>query len=208
MKTSDVYALFMIGAVISLLGFIVENIWISLTKGYMDNRGMFLPFLIGYGIAVMLIYIVLGVPKNVWFLGRSLKIQNKVMKKFVYFLAVAVCICIGEMALGLAVEKVCHFSWWDYRKIPFHITQYTSIPTSAGFSVLITTFMDHVFEPLFFVFQSWNGDVLRVVSITLIVGMVLDYLYNAVLMFKHHSTKQRWKIDTSNTKIYKWVHSL
>ena len=44
----DVMALGMIVSVVSFLGFVVENIWLAAIKGYMDNRGVRFPFLIGY----------------------------------------------------------------------------------------------------------------------------------------------------------------
>ena len=54
----DVMALGMIVSVVSFLGFVVENIWLAAIKGYMDNRGMRFPFLIGYGVAVLTIYMI------------------------------------------------------------------------------------------------------------------------------------------------------
>ena len=33
----------------SFLGFIVENVWVGIRYGYIDNRGMILPGLLGYG---------------------------------------------------------------------------------------------------------------------------------------------------------------
>ena len=60
MKETHILALCMIAAVISFLGFIVENVWLTATKGYIDNRNMCFPFLLGYGIAILLIFIILG----------------------------------------------------------------------------------------------------------------------------------------------------
>ena len=34
---------------VSFLGFLIENTWIVLTEGFVDNRNMNAPFLIGYG---------------------------------------------------------------------------------------------------------------------------------------------------------------
>ena len=35
---------------VSFLGFLIENTWIVLTEGFVDNRNMNAPFLIGYGV--------------------------------------------------------------------------------------------------------------------------------------------------------------
>ena len=39
-------------AIISFLGFLLENAWLAIRKGFIDNRNMFAPFLVGYGLAV------------------------------------------------------------------------------------------------------------------------------------------------------------
>ncbi len=200
MKTEDVYSLFMIVAVISFLGFVVENVWMAITKGYIDNRNMIFPFLIGYGIAVVLIYFILGTPKKLWFLGKNLAIKSKVSKIVTYFVGVVICICIGEILLGKFVEKVCHFSWWDYTRLPLHITKYTSIPTSVGFAILITAFMYFCFEPLYYFFRDWNNSVLKVVAPTVMIVMVGDFLYNGYLMYKNKGMVPRWKIGVRKAR--------
>ena len=48
--------------IIFFLGFYLENIWICFRKGYIDNRNMMLPFLLGYSFALLGIYFVLGTP--------------------------------------------------------------------------------------------------------------------------------------------------
>lgn len=203
MKTVELMALFMIAAVVSFLGFVVENIWLAATKGYMDNRSMCFPFLMGYGMAILLIYFIFGLPKKIWFLGRTLFIQSKIAKLVLYFVGVMLCICVGEILLGKLVEKVCHFCWWNYSTLPMHITQYTSIPTSSMFSILITIFMHAFFEPLFAYFMSWNVRTLTLTASLLGGVMLVDYLYNALLMYKKRGMTQRWRIDMTWSRLYK-----
>ena len=50
--------------VVSFLGFCLENIWMLFRKGVIDNRNMNFPFLLGYGIAILGIYFVMGVPSR------------------------------------------------------------------------------------------------------------------------------------------------
>ena len=42
---------------ISFVGFLVENIWNFLTSGQIDNRNMHLPFILGYGLAILGVYL-------------------------------------------------------------------------------------------------------------------------------------------------------
>ena len=58
----DIYSLGIMVAVISFLGFSLENLWLSLTKGFIDNRNMNAPFLMGYGLLVVGMYLLLGTP--------------------------------------------------------------------------------------------------------------------------------------------------
>jgi len=50
--------------IISFLGYCVENIWLAVTQQYINNRNMYLPFLLGYGLTVVGIYLIFGTPKK------------------------------------------------------------------------------------------------------------------------------------------------
>ena len=206
-RVTNILALCMVVAVVSFMGFVVENVWLAATKGYMDNRNMCFPFLIGYGIGMLLILCILGTPRKLWILGKTIWIQNKIVRMVAYFLGVMVCICVGEICLGTFVEKVCHFCWWDYTALPLHITRYTSIPTSTMFSCLVTLFMQHCLEPLFLFFVKWDYDVLRTAAIVLMGIMIGDYLYNAYLMYRNKGMVRRWRIDMTGSKLYRRLHT-
>ena len=207
MEDSNFLALCMVACVVSFLGFVVENIWLSITKGYMDNRNMCFPFLIGYGIGMNLIYAILGTPKKLRISCKQLQKSSQARKVLVYFIAAMLCVSAGEIALGTFVEKVCHFCWWDYSWIPFHITQYTSLPTSSMFGTLITFFMDQIFMPLYNYFLSWDYNTLRKIAIPLTAIMVWDFLYNAYKMYKNQGGVSRWKVDTKRSRLYRILHT-
>ena len=57
-------------------------------------------------------------------------------------------VSIGEILLGFFVEKTGHFYYWNYSSIPLHFTKYTSVPTSLGFALIITLFMNYAYVPL------------------------------------------------------------
>ena len=69
----SVYELFVMTALISFLGFDLENIWLLFTKGFMDNRSMHLPFLFGYGLLVMGMYCIFGTPQHLRFFGHEIQ---------------------------------------------------------------------------------------------------------------------------------------
>ena len=68
----DIYSWIIMIAVISFLGFILENVWLAFTKGFIDNRNMGAPFLLGYGLFVVAIYFVIGTPQNFILSGKLL----------------------------------------------------------------------------------------------------------------------------------------
>ncbi len=207
MKFTNLFALCMVMIIVSMLGFWVENIWLAMTKGYMDNRNMCFPFLIGYGLGMLLILLIIGTPKKMWLFGKLLRIQNRMLRILVYFLVVMMCISVGEVMMGVFVEKVCHFSWWDYSRLPLHITQYTSIPTSMMFASMVTLFMQHCLEPLFYFFVKWDYDVLRTSAIGLLGILMGDFLYNAYLMYQTRGLIDRWRIDMTGNRLYKRIHT-
>lgn len=55
--------------VASFLGFIVENVWVGIRYGYIDNRGMILSGLLGYGLAIIGVFYILGTPNHSKFFG-------------------------------------------------------------------------------------------------------------------------------------------
>lgn len=187
-------ALCMIMAVVSLLGFIVENVWLAITKGYIDNRNMYFPFLVGYGMAILAIYFMFGTPGELTLFGRQTKFSKRVTKKLVYFLLVMLCVSLGEIILGKIVEHTCHIYWWDYSNVPMHITRYTSIPTSILFSTLIVVFMEYIFTPLYNYFLSWSSRTLYIVAGVLMVIMLGDFIGAAYRMYKGKRMIKKLKV--------------
>lgn len=188
----SIYAVFLMIVLVSFLGFLVENVWLATTKGYVDNRNMNLPFLLGYGLAVMVIYFLLGTPENpaAW-LGKNVS-GEKIYAE--YFICTFLLVSIGEILLGTVVEKVCGLYYWDYSKLPLHITRYTSIPTSILFGILITFFMGNCFMPLMEKFNSIENDGIMAFSVLLMAVLIVDYFAGFGYMIKHRALYVRWKI--------------
>lgn len=203
MKSINVLALCMVVTFVSFLGFIVENVWLAITKGYIDNRNMCFPFLLGYGLAMVLIYIILGTPSNMWFFGKPLRISSRLLRVVIYYLAVMLCISVGEILLGTLVEHTCGFSWWDYSKLPMHITKYTSIPTSAMFAIMVTLFMEKCLTPMYQYFSGCNTSRMEYVVVLLMSIMVGDFVYSAYKMYKTRGLVRRWRIETKERNLYK-----
>lgn len=190
----DVYVLGMMVALISFLGFLVENLWLALTKGYINNRNMNAPFLLGYGMLVVAMYFLFGTPEEMNLPKRVRKRATKYKRYAFYFLGAMLFVCIGEIILGTVVERLCGIEYWNYSKIPLHITKYTSIPTSAAFASMITLFMGRFFQPILKGISRIDYRVVRVVSMTLFVIMLWDFMISFGVMLKKKSFYLKWKV--------------
>lgn len=179
----------------------------ALTKGYIDNRNMCLPFLLGYGLGMIAIYIMFGTPANVRIFGKKLIFRNSFAKKLFYFIVVMICVSVGEIALGTFVEKTCHVVWWDYSKLPMNITRYTTIPTSMAFSTLITIFMQYFFQPLMDGFLRMDYANLRCAATICMMLLFVDFAYNALHIYNAKELTPIWRISTKNTRAYMRLHS-
>ena len=100
----SLYSIFVIIAIVSFLGFAVENLWIGFTKGYIDNRNMMLPFLLGYGLAIAFINLAFGTPHELKLFGIDVSADPRI-EAMLYFIIVMLCVSLGEIMLGKSVEK-------------------------------------------------------------------------------------------------------
>ena len=66
--------------------------------------------------------------------------------------------------------------------------------------------MDYMFVPLFSHFKSWDYEKLKNTAGILMICMVWDFVYNAYKMYKSKGLITRWRIDTTNTKLYRLLH--
>jgi len=158
--------------IISFLGLCVKNLWLAVTQKYIDNRSMNLPFLLGYGLAVVGIYLIFLTPKK-WF---SKKPAHKFIIYFSYFIVMMFLVSIGKIIVGKTVERICGFAYWNYECLPLHITKYTSIPTSIGFTGIIMFFMEFIMEPLLSGVQMLPNITLNISAATFAVLLTCDFL--------------------------------
>lgn len=152
------------------------------------------PFLLGYGLLIMFMYFTIGTPGKLaeWKIFK--KAKTKFAKYMVYFLCAMLIVSISEIVLGVVVEELCGFEYWNYSNIPLHITKYTSVPTSMAFATMITFVMGKLFNPI----MNWIVQVdctwIRVLSIILIVIMALDFIISFYHMIHNRNFYLKWKI--------------
>ncbi len=192
--TYDIYSVGLMAAFISFLGFMLENIWLAFTKGYVDNRNMKFPFLFGYGLLVMAIHLCLGTPSM--FAEKIMPVLgcSEIVGKIIYFVSVMLIVSVGEIALGTFMEKTCHMEYWNYTWIPLHFTKYTSLPTSIGFALVIAAFEEYLFFPVIQHIQQLSVS-FRMPAAALLVGiMTADMICSFFAMKRAKGLNVIWQI--------------
>ena len=179
----------------SFVGYVVENLFKLVKNGYIDNRYMFLPFLLGYGLFVAVIGILIGTPYNLFPLVKKQPKPKAVLSYLLYFFISAVLVSAGELALGYAVEAIGGFNYWDYSNIPLNFTKYTSLPTSVGFGIIITAFMGLVYEPSMRFFEKKKSSrAWRALSRVAISLLVIDFFASFAVMIKTGKRMVLWRL--------------
>ncbi len=182
-------------ALIAFGGFCFENLFVAVTLGYIDNKNMVLPFLLGYGMAVAAIYLLFGLPTRPLCFGRELKKRHTALHLLTYFCIVFLVVSAGELAIGTFVEEVCDVTWWDYSGIPLHLTKFVSVPTSTAFSVLMMLLVQFVYHPLYQKAQRLPKKLLYPLSALLLVLMVADCTFSGIRMYLTGDFMVLWRID-------------
>ena len=177
--------------IISFLGFCLENIWMLCRYSTIDNRNMFLPFLLGYGLFVVSIYHVIGVPDKIL---NKYKL-NTPLKYGIYMFIMFLLVSIGELLLGFFVQWICKFYYWNYSNIPLHITRYTSIPTSIGFAIIITLFMNYAFIPLQKIIKKKCKKVSIYLLVFIIAILIIDFNHSFKKMRINKGHNTLWSIN-------------
>lgn len=198
--TYSIPCIILMVTIVSFLGFVVENVWLAFTKGYIDNRNMALPFLLGYGVAIVTLFILLGTPKSSAIFDKLPFLDTSFKRIFFYFICAFFFVCMAEILLGTFIEKTCHIVLWNYSRFTLHITKYTSIPTSSGFAFIITFFMDKCFTPIMDTISQIEYETSKDISIVFLALMVFDFCVNSFKIFKNKSLNPIWKIEFKHTE--------
>lgn len=185
-----IFELMLAAVVISFVGFAIENTWLLLTKGYMDNRNMTLPFLLGYGILMVDFYLMFGTPSDV----HLPIVSDRFTDREIYFVLAFFTVSIGEIMLGTATEKATGVIYWDYSWIPMHLTRYTSLPTSLGFAYIIENFMTYCFPEIMGAITLLPAEIIPPAAVILFTALSIDTLHGFWKMYSCHSLYCLWKI--------------
>ena len=162
-----------------------------------------MPGLLGYGLAIIGVFYILGTPNHPKFFFFFFFIEYRAAQFAYYIFAYAGLVSVGEIMLGTFVEKYCQIEWWNYSSLPLHIDKYTSLFTSITFGLMITIFMNS----LFFSIMKWATHIstlfFQTVVMLLFILLIADFIHEAEYMIKNKRINRIWKIDISTKGVFK-----
>lgn len=177
--------------IIAFIGFCFEDLWMLFRYSVIDNRNMYLPFLLGYGLFVVLIYYLIGTPKKIFNKYES----NRLINYIIYIILCSVIVSVGEILLGFFVEWTANFYYWNYSSITLHFTKYTSIPTSIGFALVITIFMNYAYIPLQNTIRNNSEKISLIFVLFIFILLIIDLNISFKNMYINKGKNIIWSIN-------------
>ncbi len=179
-------------------GYAGETIGRVIDKGIIDGRYMFMPFIFGYGVGVVLAYLVFDRPSNMRIFGLKIlpqeKKRNKVLRSVIFYLTAFCIITFCEWGFGALVEAITGQQLWNYNGIPLHFTQYVSLPTSLAFTTGVFVIMEFVTPALMKFFEKILNKKTIIVAFALLALMFADTAFMMLRLFIAGHAPQNWQI--------------
>lgn len=118
----------------SIIGFILETS-LYLILGKNGNSGYLMgPWTPVYGIGIIII-ILLDKAIN-----KYVK-KNKFIKLIIFFISCAISLSLIELLGGILIEKVFHYTCWNYSNLKFHIGKYIALELATVWGLLSIFFI-------------------------------------------------------------------
>ena len=132
---------------ISFLGWGIEMLYALARTGRFTDRGFLtLPFCTIYGFSILIIYALIGTPREGGLLLRAYP-HRRSRVLFYFLLAMAIPTLI-ELVTAAVLDHGFGVRLWDYHPYPLDLWGYICLPLSLIWGVLITAFMAWGFPPL------------------------------------------------------------
>lgn len=176
-----IYTLYLVFILISFIGFTYETI-LAFCFDFSDkDRGFLsLPLCPIYGLGVIITYLILNTPNNLYFLKYKIKV-NKKMSIYLYFLFSALLATLLEGIVGYFFEYFFDKVLWSYNMI-FDFNKYCSLIPSIIWGVAITIFMNNIFMKIYdFIYNRKKSNLLSI-SIVFTLLIIIDLV--DLLFFK------------------------
>ncbi|MBQ8685691.1 MAG: putative ABC transporter permease [Clostridia bacterium] len=138
---------FLLTAVLSFFGWAFETVWLKIATGKFVERGFLsLPFCPIYGCSLLLVYALVGTPKQGGILLRS--VTQRRARFWLYLLFAFIVPSVMELLVGVFFKQAMHIRLWDYSNKALNIGGFVCLRNSIIWSGLIFLFMNYLFSPI------------------------------------------------------------
>lgn len=177
---TDVYHLISAFIIYSMLGWLVESIYMSICNRKLTNRGFGRgPFCPIYGFGAVMGYLLLSP-----FSHNPVKL----------YLIGAILATIFEFAVGILMQKLFGEVWWDYHEKPCNYKGIICLESTVAwgfYAIIIITFLHN--RVLGFIDRYDHSMGIRVCQLVLF-GVTIDYLLKLREIFKDNLAEYKEKI--------------
>ena len=193
-----IYHIFWYYIIYSLIGWMIEVIFLAVTQGKIVNRGFLNgPLCPVYGSGVLMVLIVL------YFAGSILGIKTSVdaSHPVILFAIGIVFASLIEFLAGFILDKLFHARWWDYSDRKFNINGYICLEFSIIWGLAIA-FVLRVIQPGIENIVDMIPYILGIISLIIIyLCFVADIVITVLTVLKMN--KQLEKMEDIQKSILK-----
>ena len=183
----DYFLLFML---YSMIGWVMEVIYVYTTKGKLSDRGFFIgPYCPIYGVGCILIIILLS--------------GFKKYPVAVFILAILIS-SILEYFTSFLMEKLFKARWWDYTKAKYNINGRICLDTMLPFGIIACIILYLINPIVIRAIDKTPDQILTIIAITFAIIFLLDLItsFNVVNNFKKTIKKASLEDRTDDVNKY------
>lgn len=167
---TDVYHLIAAFVVYSMIGWLLESVYMSFCNRKLTNRGFAKgPFCPIYGVGAVTCYLIMGPMK-----GQYVRI----------YLLGAVLATIFEFVVGKAMIRFLGELWWDYHEKPFNYQGIVCLESTIAWGFYALGVVHLVHGWVYRLIDSFNYDMGLKIVWTILAIAVVDYMIQLLKVFR------------------------
>ncbi len=161
--------LFLTFIICSMLGYVIEVLWIFWRTKKLVNRGFLCgPLIPVYGLgAVLIIY-------------SLFRYYEDPVVVFVFGVIITSCL---EYFTSFILEKMFHNRWWDYSNLKYNLNGRICLKNSLLFGVLSLVIVYFIAPLLFMLFELLSFKTWLIIAIVIFVIFVADVIYSVIIAY-------------------------
>ena len=193
-RSSALYAMFLL---ISFFGWVLEEVFFfGRGRGFADRGFLSSPLCIVYGLGIIAVYLVMGVPHRMRFFSLPIPVARSRTEKLshlLFYVLLSGVICtLAELLVGIFMLLAFGILMWDYREMPLHIGPYICLPFALIWGILAYFFMRYAFLFFFRSVMRMRKRTFLALFLPLSVFLLFDLSMNCTYAFVHRAHMALW----------------